>query len=55
MGVRTNVHDEERSGRPSLLRDDLVHIVDQKISERRRFKISELSCKFPEISHIVYP
>jgi hypothetical protein len=28
---RTNVHDEERSGRPSVVSDDLVQIVDQKI------------------------
>jgi transposase len=25
----TNVHDEERSGRPSVVSDDLVHSVDQ--------------------------
>jgi transposase len=47
---RTNVHDEERSGRPSVVSDDLVEIVDQKICERRRFGISELSCGFPQIS-----
>jgi transposase len=37
---RTNVHDEERSGRPSVVSDDLVSSVDQKICERWRFKIS---------------
>jgi hypothetical protein len=47
---QTNVHDEERSGRPSVVSDDLVQSVDQKISERRRFTISELSCEFPQIS-----
>jgi hypothetical protein len=50
---RTNVHDEERSGRPSLVSDDLVQSVDQKICERRRFTISELSCEFPHISRTV--
>jgi transposase len=38
----TNVHDEERSGRPSVVSDDLVQSVDQKICERRHFTISEL-------------
>jgi transposase len=50
---RTNVHDEERSGRPSEVSDDLVQIVDQKVFERRRFTILELSCEFPQISHTV--
>jgi hypothetical protein len=35
---RTNVHDEERSCRPSVVSDDLQS-VDQKIAE--------LSCRFP--------
>jgi hypothetical protein len=46
---QTNVHDEERSGWPSVVRDDLVQSVDQKICERRRFTISELSCEFLQI------
>jgi transposase len=40
---RTNIHDEERSDRPSVVSDDLVQSVVQKICERRRFTISELS------------
>ncbi|KAL4714916.1 hypothetical protein ACJJTC_014287 [Scirpophaga incertulas] len=28
---RTNVHDEERSGRPSVVNEDLVQKVDEKI------------------------
>jgi hypothetical protein len=47
---RTNVHDEDRSGRPSVVSEDLVQSVDQKICERRRFTISELSCAFTQIS-----
>jgi transposase len=39
---RTDVHDEEGSGRPSVVRDDLVQSVDQIICERWRFTISEL-------------
>jgi hypothetical protein len=41
---RTNVHDEEQSGRPSVVSDDLVQ------SERWRFIISEIFCVFPQIS-----
>jgi hypothetical protein len=37
---RTNVHDEEQSVRPSVVNDDLVQNVGQKICERRRFTIS---------------
>jgi hypothetical protein len=48
--VRTNIHDEERSGRTSVASDDLPQSVDKKICERRRFTISELSCEFPQIS-----
>ncbi|KAG8308547.1 hypothetical protein J6590_107134, partial [Homalodisca vitripennis] len=45
---RTNVHNEDRSGRPSLVSDDLVNKVDEKIRKNRRFTISELSDHFPE-------
>jgi hypothetical protein len=38
--------------RPSLV-SDLVQSVDQKICERKRFTISELSCESPQISCIV--
>jgi hypothetical protein len=31
MVGRTNVHDEERSSQPSVVSDDLVKNVDQKI------------------------
>jgi hypothetical protein len=50
---RTNIHDEERSGRPSVVSDDLVQSVDQKICGRRRFTISELSSEFPQILHTI--
>jgi hypothetical protein len=50
---RTNVHDEEGCGRPSVVSDDLVQSVDQKICERRRFTITEFSCEFPHISRTV--
>jgi hypothetical protein len=47
---RTNVHDEERSSRPSAVSYDLVQSVGQKICEKQRFTISELLCEFPQIS-----
>jgi hypothetical protein len=30
---RTNVHDEERNGRPSVVSDDLVQSVDKKFAK----------------------
>jgi hypothetical protein len=53
MGGRTNVHDEEQRGRPSLVSDDLVQNVDQKMYERRHFTISELSYEITQISGTV--
>jgi hypothetical protein len=50
---RTNVHDEEQSGQPSVVSEDLVQSIGQKICERRHFTILELSCKFQQITHIV--
>ena len=42
---RENVHDEPRFGRPSVISDELVHAVDDKIREDRRFTISDLEVK----------
>jgi hypothetical protein len=39
--------------RPSVVSDDLVQSIDQKICERQRFTISELSCEFTQISRTV--
>jgi hypothetical protein len=36
---------------PSVVSDDLVQNVDQKICERQSFTISVLLCEFPKISH----
>ena len=47
---RGNVHDEARSGRPSLVDDDLVHKVNERVRDDRRFTISDLSLRFPQIS-----
>jgi hypothetical protein len=47
---RENVHDDPRSGRPSVVNEDLVHAVEEKIQENRRFTISTFSLHFPQIS-----
>jgi len=44
------VHDEARSGRPSLTYDDLVRKVNERVRGDRRFTISDLSLHFPQIS-----
>ncbi|GBM13458.1 hypothetical protein AVEN_40401-1 [Araneus ventricosus] len=46
---RTNVHDKEKSGRPSVITEDLVQKVDGKVREDRRFKISSLFKEFPQV------
>ena len=45
-----NVHDEARSGHPSLVNDDLVLKVNERVPDDRRFTISDLSLHFPQIS-----
>ena len=50
---RTNVHDEERSGRPTIVTDELVAKINEKIHENRRSQLrsSRLSfLKFHEVS-----
>jgi hypothetical protein len=50
---RTNVHDDDRSGRPScpsLVTADLLHQVNEKIREIRRFAMSELITHYLHIS-----
>ena len=44
------MHDEARSGRPSLVNDDLVRKVNEKVRDDRRSTISDLSLPFPQIS-----
>jgi len=45
-----NVHYEVQSGRPSLVNDDLVCKVNERVHDDRRFTISDLSLHFPQIS-----
>ncbi|GFW04221.1 RNase H domain-containing protein [Trichonephila clavipes] len=46
---RINVHEEERSGRPSVITEDLMQAVETKILENGRFTITTLSLEFPAI------
>jgi len=39
-----------RCGRPSLVNDDLVRKVNERVRDDRRFTISDLSLHFPQIS-----
>ena len=47
---RENVQDEARSGRPSLVNDNLICKVSERVHDDRRFTISDLSPHFPQIS-----
>ncbi|GBM08372.1 hypothetical protein AVEN_108370-1 [Araneus ventricosus] len=50
---RTIVHYEERSGRPSVITENLVQKVDGKVQESRHFTISSLSDDFLQESRSV--
>ena len=47
---RENLHDDVRSGRPSLVNDDVVRKVNERVRDDRRFTVSDLSLHFPQIS-----
>ena len=47
---RTDVHDAERSGRPSVIADALKQKVNRIIRENRHFTISEVYEQCPEVS-----
>jgi transposase len=52
---RINVHDEERSGKPSRQTEEIVSLVDQKLQSNRRLTISALAYEFPNLERtIVY-
>lgn len=50
---RTDTHDEERSGRPSVVSEELVQQVDEKIRSDRRVTLDSLHEMFPHISRTV--
>jgi hypothetical protein len=47
---RTDVHDEQRSGRPSLISDDLLQDIEGEILAHQRVTIRELHHIIPEMS-----
>jgi len=49
-----NMHDEARRGRPSLVKDDLVQKVNERVCDNRRFTISDLSLHFSQISRTLF-
>jgi len=52
---RTDVHDAEKSGRPSVITDALKEKVNRIIRQNRHFTISEAYEKCPEVSRaLVY-
>ncbi|GBM04537.1 hypothetical protein AVEN_197934-1 [Araneus ventricosus] len=50
---RTNIHDESRSGRPSVVNADLMKEINEKIRLLRNFTITQLSEHLPNISRTV--
>jgi hypothetical protein len=50
MGEQMFTMKSEVVSLPSAVSDHPVQSVEQKICERRRFTISEVSCEFPQIS-----
>jgi len=44
------VHDDVRSGCPSLVNDDLVCKVNERVRDDRRFTVSDLFLHCPQIS-----
>ena len=50
---RKDIHDAERSGRPSVITDALKQKVNQIIRENRHFTIIEMYEQCPEVSRTV--
>jgi len=51
--VRTDVHDAERSGQPSIITDTLKQKVNRIIRENQHFTISEVYEQCSEVSRTV--
>jgi len=47
---RTDVHDEQRSGNPSLISDEILQVTEGEIRANRRVTIRELHHIIPEVS-----
>ena len=46
---REDVHDEPRSGKPSVITEDLVNAMDEKIRKNQRFTILTSALEFPNV------
>ena len=46
----TDVHEEHRSGRPSLISDDLLQEIEGEIRGNRRLRIIDLHHIIPKVS-----
>ena len=44
------VHNEEQSGHLSLVTDELIHAIEEKVQQNCKCTISALAMKFPQIS-----
>ncbi|GBO26826.1 hypothetical protein AVEN_13180-1 [Araneus ventricosus] len=51
--IHRQISEGNRSGRPSVITEDLVQKVDGKLLENRRFTISSLSNGCPQVSRSV--
>ncbi|GBM93194.1 hypothetical protein AVEN_93751-1 [Araneus ventricosus] len=47
---RTNVHEEHRTGRPSVISDALLRRTEEAIQENKRLTLKELHKIIPEVS-----
>jgi hypothetical protein len=50
---RQDVHDEIRSGRPSVITDEIIQNIDENIRADRRLTIDELHQQCPEVPRTV--
>jgi hypothetical protein len=48
--LHENVHDDPRSGRPSVVNEDLMRAVKEMIQVNKQFIISSFFLHFPQIS-----
>ena len=51
---RENLHEEARNGRPSLVNDDLVCKVNERVRDDRPFTIFDLSLHFLQITRTLF-
>ena len=50
---RMSVRDDQRSGRPSIVTDEIVEKIEKTLCDNRRLTVDELSAMFPQISRFL--